>query len=307
MQRYFMPEGRLFSTLSNRRNLSSKVNIENAAEKSEILEGLALSCDAAHNLTVDLGCMKGIIPRLEGAIGIKEGTVRDIALISRVGKPICFIIDGFTTDSHGEVIALLSRRKAQEMCQKHYISQLSPGDIVDARVTHLETFGAFCDIGCGCVSLLPIDTISVSRISHPKDRFHCGDDIKAIIKSIENGKITLSQKELLGTWKQNAELFSTGETVSGIVRSVESYGIFVELAPNLAGLAELKSGVAVGQNTSVYIKSILPDKMKVKLIIIDSFFSPNTHLPIKYFIEDGHIDSWQYSPEHCGKVIATEF
>lgn len=307
MQRYFMPEGRLFSTLNNRRILSSKTAIEEAAEKQEIIEGLALSCDAAHNLTVDLGCMKGIVPRLEGAVGIKEGTVRDIALISRVGKPICFVIDGFTTDSHGEITALLSRRKAQELCLKEYINRLCAGDIIDARVTHLETFGAFCDIGCGCVALLPIDTISVSRISHPKDRFRCGDDIKAIIKSIINGKITLSQKELLGTWEQNAELFSTGETVSGIVRSVESYGIFVELAPNLAGLAELKSGVVAGQNTSVYIKSILPDKMKVKLIIIDSFFSPDNHLPIKYFIDEGHIDSWQYSPETCGRIIATEF
>lgn len=307
MQRYFMPEGRLFSTLNNRRILSSKTAIEEAAEKQEIIEGLALSCDAAHNLTVDLGCMKGIVPRLEGAVGIKEGTVRDIALISRVGKPICFVIDGFTTDSHGEITALLSRRKAQELCLKEYINRLCAGDIIDARVTHLETFGAFCDIGCGCVALLPIDTISVSRISHPKDRFRCGDDIKAIIKSIINGKITLSQKELLGTWEQNAELFSTGETVSGIVRSVESYGIFVELAPNLAGLAELKSGVVAGQNTSVYIKSILPDKMKVKLIIIDSFFSPDNHLPIKYFIDEGHIDSWQYSPEACGRIIATEF
>ncbi len=307
MQRYFMPEGRLFPTLNNRRILSNKAFIEDAAEKGEIIEGLALNCDTAHNLTVDLGCMKGIIPRLEGAVGIKEGTVRDIALISRVGKPICFIIDGFTSNSRGETIALLSRRKAQELCYEQYINRLNSGDIIDARVTHLETFGAFCDIGCGCVALLPIDTISVSRISHPKDRFRCGDDIKAVIKSISAGKITLSQKELLGTWEQNADLFSTGETVSGIVRSVEDYGIFVELAPNLAGLAELKSGVTVGQSTSVYIKSILPDKMKVKLIIIDSFFSPDTHLPIKYFIDNGHIDSWQYSPQACGRIIATEF
>ena len=52
----------------------------------------------------------------------------------------------------------------------------------DAKITHLETFGAFCDIGCGNVALLPIDAISVSRISHPKDRFQVGDNIKAIVK-----------------------------------------------------------------------------------------------------------------------------
>ncbi len=307
MQTLILPEGRLFSNLRNRRTLSSQKYLEEAAGKGDIIEGLALSCDAAHNLTVDLGCMKGIIPRNEGAIGIREGTVRDIALISRVGKPVSFIVDGFTTDGSGQRVAVLSRRKAQEICQSRYISQLRSGDVVEARVTHLETFGAFCDIGCGCIALLPIDSISVSRIGHPSDRFNCGDDIKAVIKSIIDGKITLSQKELLGTWQQNADLFSSGETVSGIVRSVEDYGIFVELAPNLAGLAELKSGITAGQKTSVYIKSILPDKMKVKLIIIDSFCAENSKLPIKYFIENGHIDSWCYSPEQCSRSITTVF
>ena len=65
-------------------------------------------------------------------------------------------------------------------------------------------------------------------------------DIKAVIKSVENGRISLSHKELLGTWEENAERFCAGETVSGIIRSVENYGAFVELTPNLAGLAETK-------------------------------------------------------------------
>ena len=126
---------------------------------------------------------------------------------------------------------------------KEYVSTLVPGDIVNARITHLETFGAFADIGCGIVSLLPIDMISVSRIDHPRERFSVGMDITAVIKAIDNGRISLTHKELLGTWEENAALFSPGETVAGIIRSVESYGAFVELTPNLAGLAEIKEGI----------------------------------------------------------------
>lgn len=307
MQRIFMPEGCALQSIRNRKNTSSLLALQEAAAKQEIIEAVATSCDAAHNLCVDLGIIKGIIPRLEGAVGIADGTVRDIALISRVGKSVSFVIDGFSTDSKGNRIAILSRRKAQELCLKEYISHLCPGDVIDARVTHLETFGAFCDIGCGCVALLPIDAISVSRISHPSDRFSVGDNIKAVIKSMIGGKITLSQKELLGTWQENADCFATGETVTGLVRSVEEYGIFVELAPNLAGLAELRQDVSVGQKTCVYIKSILPDKMKVKLIIIDSFSPDGLRLPIKYFIRDGHIDYWKYSPDGCRKTVTTEF
>lgn len=302
-----MPEGCASQSIRNRKNTSSLLALQEAAAKQEIIEAVATSCDAAHNLCVDLGIIKGIIPRLEGAVGIADGTVRDIALISRVGKSVSFVIDGFSNDSKGNRIAILSRRKAQELCLKEYISHLSPGDIIDARITHLETFGAFCDIGCGCVALLPIDAISVSRISHPSDRFSVGDNIKAVIKSMIGGKITLSQKELLGTWQENADCFTTGETVTGLVRSVEDYGIFVELAPNLAGLAELRHDVSVGQKTCVYIKSILPDKMKVKLIIIDSFSPDGLRLPIKYFIRDGHIDYWKYSPDGCRKTVTTKF
>ena len=307
MQRIFMPEGRALTSIKNRKALSSLRSLEEAAAVGTVLEGLATNCDPAHNLYVDLGVCRGVIPRCEGAIGIAEGLVRDIALISRVGKPVSFLVDGFSTDSEGRRIALLSRRKAQQYCTDEFIKCLRPGDIIPATVTHLESFGAFCDIGCGCVALLPIDAISVSRISHPSDRFSVGDEIRAVIKSIADGKITLTMKELLGTWQQNADRFITGETVTGLVRSVEPYGIFVELSPNLAGLAELKDGVKAGQKACVYIKSILPDKMKVKLIIIDSFEADRTKAPLTYFIKEGHIDRWRYSPENCVKSIVSAF
>ena len=56
------------------------------------------------------------------------------------------------------------------------------------------------------------------------------------------GRFVLTIRELLGTWAENAARFTVGETVVGIVRSVEEYGTFVEIAPNLAGLAESRGG-----------------------------------------------------------------
>ncbi len=303
----FYPEGKLYSFSENKRSMSSLAALAEAQMKETVLEAPVIMCDTEHNLIVDLGCIKGIIPRNEGALGIADGTTRDIALISRVGRTVCFIITAFKSDAQGKTVAILSRRRAQELCREYMLSTLACGDIVDAKITHLESFGAFCDIGCGNVALLPIDAISVSRISHPKDRFCTGDNIKAVIKSIsDDGKITLSHKELLGTWEENACEFSAGQTVTGVIRSVEDYGVFVEITPNLAGLAEPKENVKVGQQASVYIKSILRDKMKIKLIIIDSFdssYSPE----IKYFIPENRITEWDYSPKNCYKQITTKF
>ena len=96
----------------------------------------------------------------------------------------------------------------------------------------------------------------------------------------------------------------------GIIRSVESYGIFIELTPNLAGLAEYRDDVRPGQMAAVYIKSIIPDKMKIKLIIIDTDEAESLSAPLCYFLdpdETTHVDCWRYSPEGSGKTIETIF
>lgn len=302
----FYPEG-WFSSVSQKQNLLTTATLANAQINSTILEAYVSLCDANHNLEVSLNGIRGIIPRDEGAIGITEGTTRDIALISRVGKPVCFTVSEFKTDENGNPYVLLSRKSAQFLCRDYILKNYSPGDIINAKITHLESFGAFCDIGCGNIALLPIDSISVSRIAHPKDRFSVGDNIKAVIKSItSDGRITLSLKELLGTWEENAQMFSQGQTVTGIIRSIEDYGVFVELTSNLAGLAEPRENVFIGQQASVYIKSIIPEKMKIKLIIIDSFFSEYKG-EIRYFHSGSFVDKWEYSPKECYKKIFTQF
>lgn len=304
---FFPPEGHLINTQENRYMLSDPRSLEHALEQRMVLEARALVCDSRHNIVVDLGCMKGIILRDDGALGISEGTVKDIALISRVGKPICFVVKDITADAHGNRYAMLSRREVQEECFQKKISKLKPGDIIDARVTHLEPFGAFVDIGCGIASMIPIDAISVSRISHPKDRFSCGMDIRAVVRSCEGSKVSLSHKELLGTWEENAARFRPGETVAGIVRSVEEYGIFIELAPNLSGLAEFREGIAVGSGASVFIKSIIPDRVKIKLVIVDTFETPARPCVPHYFYCGDHIDRFVYSNIKTGKQIETIF
>ena len=119
----------------------------------------------------------------------------------------------------------------------------------------------------------------------------------------------MSLRELLGTWEENAAMFSPSTTVRGIVRSVESYGVFVELTPNLAGLAERRDDVCAGDFCSVYIKNIIPERMKIKLVMIDTHAAP-VPMELNYFIDPAavrHISSWRYSPPSCSKVIETLF
>lgn len=322
MQNTYLPEGCRIATKENREALASPASIEKAAELGTILEANAILCDQDMSLHVDLGCMRGIIPRPEAVLLRDSEQIKDIAIISRVGKPVCFTVEQISYSRTGEPFALLSRKNAQRRCALYSLSHLIPGDIIPVRVTHLERFGAFADVGCGICALLPLDGISVSRIAHPSDRLTPGMMLSCVVRAIdpETGRITLSLRELLGTWQQNAALFSAGQTAAGIIRSVEKYGIFVELTPNLAGLAELRADTdgseaakmqaCIGRYTGVYIKSIQPERMKIKLVLIDAYRGEAAHSGIRYFVDTEqvtHIDSWRYSPASAAKVIESVF
>ena len=306
----YLPEGSLIATPENREYISSLQGLERARGEGKILEGVVTKCDSnSMRLYVDLYGITGVIEREECLIGDE---IKDIAIITRVGKAVAFKVMQITK-AGGEVRAILSRRAAQRECMENYLMDLTPGDIIPAKITHFEPFGAFLDIGCGIASLMSVDSVSVSRISSPKDRFSEREELNVIVKSIdyETGRIYVSTKELFGTWEENASEYQAGQTVFGIVRSIESYGIFVELAPNLAGLAELKEGVKVGESCAVYIKSIIPEKMKIKLVIIDTYdelrqFDTKKHYKINT-AKIKHISSWRYSPASCERIIETVF
>ena len=93
-----------------------------------------------------------------------------------------------------------------------------------------------------------------------------------MIKSIDKltGKVILTYKELLGDWYENIKDLKEKTIISGTVRETDKYknGIFIEIKPNLVGLAEYKAGLKYGQKVDVYVKKIIEKSKKIKLIII---------------------------------------
>ena len=299
MKRY-LPEG-----MGVRRGGFTMEQLHRAAAEGAVLQAPVISCSEECDLLVDLGCCVGRIPREETALGMDDGTTREIAVISRVGKPVSFRVLEITPGGQ----PLLSRRQAQELAARTLLEQHQPGDIIPAVVTGLASFGAFCDVGCGLPALLGIEQISVSRISHSRDRFREDQQIFAVIREMDpvSGRISLSHRELLGTWEENAAGFSQGQTVTGIVRSIREYGAFVELTPNLSGLAEPNFDLRPGDAVSVYIKAVLPQRLKIKLVALRRL-DPETlpRRPLHYFRTAGHIDRWVYGTAELEKTV-TEF
>lgn len=292
----YPPEGLLYDTAENQEAILCRQGLETACMEGRILEARAVRCDGNCNLYVELGGRSVAIPRSEAVID--PARQKNVAILSHVGRPVCFKVLHVSDECCEEPRFVLSRRAAQEEAMEYFMTRLNLGEIIWCRVTRLECFGAFVDIGRGIPSFIGIENISVSRIQHPSDRFHLGQLIPAVVTGIDRTlrRISLSHKELLGTWEENAAFFNAGDTVEGIVRGIESYGVFIELSPNLSGLAEPRDDLHEGQRVCVYIKSIIPEKAKIKLSIVDVLPDCPIRRPLRYFMPDRRIIDWEYMP-----------
>ena len=78
-------------------------------------------------------------------------------------------------------------------------------------------------------------------------------------------------------------------------------GAFIELFPNLSGLAEPRAALQEGDRVSVYLKAVLPERMKIKLLVIDRLPAEPAPPPLTYYITGGTLTRWRYAPECCAK------
>ena len=270
-EQLFMPEGWDLSENEADNALKEKIKeLKIAKENNDTLEGTVLMADEDFNLHVDLDGISGIVPRAEVSATVgRDGLPMPVASITKVNKRVQFKIKEINETDTGVQIVL--SRKAVELEVKEWMfNNLKEGMVLSGIVKNMEQYGVFIDVGGGVTGLLHIEDISVARIMHPNERFKIGDKIKVMVKSFDKttGRIILTHKELLGTWEDNIKYFNEGSTVIGIARAREKNGIFVELRPNLVGLADHKPGVNYGDRVSVFIKRIIPEKKKIKLVIV---------------------------------------
>ncbi len=241
--------------------------IQEYKNENKTIQGIVESCDEQYNLHISLGNkIEGIIPRSE-VENTDNGLPNERLCTGKVHKYVQFKIKDIKNDN----TVLLSRKNVQQEALHYIKDTMKVGEKVTGIVKNIRPYGAFIEIGGGIVGLAHIEDLSVARIKTPFERLKIGQKVNVMIKSIDRltGKINLSYKEVLGTWEENAQKFSQGTTVQGIVRETEKNknGIFIELTPNLVGMAEYVEGYEYGQKVNVYIKKIDEGKKKIKLLI----------------------------------------
>lgn len=263
----FIPEGwhRI-----DRKLINSNV-LDRAIKTQEVLEAKVIKYDENYNLHIQFADNKvGIINRDEiELINNKENTTfKENVSTSKLNKYVQFKVKGIDESNN----YILSRKDVEKDAIYWIKDEVKEGAVLKGIVKSIQPYGAFVEIGGGVVGLLHIEDMSIARIKSPKERVRIGQKINIMVKSIdrEQEKIILTYKELLGSWEENVKGIEEGTTIVGKARETEKSknGIFIELKPNLVGLAEYKEGIEYGQNVNVYVKRIIPDKKKIKLIIV---------------------------------------
>lgn len=135
---------------------------------------------------------------------------------------------------------IVSEKTVWETEQVSVISKYKIGDIVEGVVTALTDFGAFVRFDTNLEGLVHISEIAWQRIDHPQDVLKIGDAVRAEIIHVEGSKIFLSMKKLVeDPWKRVGNAFRIGQIVRGRVLKINPFGLFVELNPDIHGLAHI--------------------------------------------------------------------
>ena len=153
------------------------------------------------------------------------------------GQEIEFVISEFNPKRNriiGDRRQLLVAEKAE--LQKALFEKLNVGDTVVGTVKNVTDFGAFIDLG-GVDGLLHISEMSWGRVESPKKVFKVGEEVKVLVKDINETKVALSLKfPESNPWANAAERFAVGNEVTGKVARMTDFGAFVELAPGVDAL-----------------------------------------------------------------------
>jgi len=137
----------------------------------------------------------------------------------------------------------LGMKQVQENPWQTLHERYQVGTRVHGRVRNLTDFGAFIEIEDGVDGLVHVSDISWSRrIKHPSEVLKKGQEIDAVITSIdsENRRLSLSIKDLEpNAWEKFTNEHKPGDVVHGKVARFANFGAFVELDDNLEGLCHI--------------------------------------------------------------------
>ena len=195
---------------------------------------------------------------LKGIIKREDLDVRVIkqSLVPYVGKQLRFIIKDIADD--GTLIC--SRKEVKEAQRDELIKKLEAGEEFDAKITHIEKFGAYLTIEGTSVVLRNMDFSTDHTII--SDLYKVGDTIRVKLHRVASTKRILVEavEKFCNPTTVDFSTFAPNQVVYGRVRTVKTWGCYVCIAPNLDALAPNPDDFDVEEGMTVLLRTTKVDQ-----------------------------------------------
>jgi small subunit ribosomal protein S1 len=263
--------------------LLSRRKVKALAAWNDLSPGAHVEAVVSTTNSGGLECQVGPLSAFMPASQASDGHVEDLSTL--IGQK--FVVEVMEADPRKKRL-VVSRRKvldAEKAAMREQIAgSLHPGDDVQGKVTRIEAFGAFVDLG-GVEGLVHISQLSRKRVEKVEDVVSVGDLVQAKVLEVKQGgkRIGLSIKATEpDPWDGAAMKYAPDTVVNGKVVRLMDFGAFVEIESGLEGLlhvSQILGGgqrvnrphdvLKVGDEVSVRIQSVDPGKRRISLTRLD--------------------------------------
>jgi small subunit ribosomal protein S1 len=191
----------------------------------------------------DYGAFVELEPGVEGLIHVSEMSwtkkVKHPSKLLEIGQTIeCQVLE---VDSKSKRISL-GLKQLEPDPWTLFTEKYHPGDKIGGKVRSITDYGVFIGIEEGVDGMVHKSDLSwTAKVNNPADLYHKGDDVEAIILSINHDekKVSLGIKQLFDDpWPTIFSDFPPGKVVEGKVISLVDYGVFIRVQNGVEGLIQ---------------------------------------------------------------------
>ncbi|MEA3398989.1 MAG: S1 RNA-binding domain-containing protein [Patescibacteria group bacterium] len=163
--------------------------------------------------------------------------------------------------------------------RQEIVGKYNIGDEIDCTVAGIVDFGVFLKVEEGLEGLVHISEIDWGLVEDPREMFKVGDEVKAKVIEVKDGKISLSIKALKeNPWKEFDGKIKKGDIISGVVIKFNKHGALISIKQGVAGLVHnsnfgseenLKQTLELGKTYDFQVTLFDAKEQKMTLVYLD--------------------------------------
>jgi small subunit ribosomal protein S1 len=241
-----------------------------------VMEGIVKNV-TDYGAFIDLGGIDGLLHITD----MSWGRVNHPAELLSVGQTVPVVVLKY--DAENERVSL-GMKQLHENPWQQVEAKYTSGSTISGKVVSLTDYGAFVRLDEGIEGLIHVSEMSWTRkIHHPSKVLSVGQEVEAVVLEVsaENQRISLGLKQLTANpWEELAQEFPVDSKLTGTVRSVTDFGIFVNVKDEIDGLVhvsdfswtkkikdpkEIKELYKKGDEVEAVVLEIDPDNERLSL------------------------------------------